>query len=40
MKKVLLSGLFAVALAFGSYAQRIETVPQTSENVGMAPSQQ
>ncbi|PVH26405.1 hypothetical protein [Sphingobacterium corticibacter] len=40
MKKVLLSGLFAVALAFGSYAQRIETVPQTSENVGMAPIQQ
>ncbi|WP_166335057.1 hypothetical protein [Sphingobacterium chungjuense] len=40
MKKVLLSGLFAVALAFGSYAQRIETVPQTSENVGMTPIQQ
>ncbi|MFD2741862.1 MULTISPECIES: hypothetical protein [Sphingobacterium] len=40
MKKVLLSGLLTIAVALGSYAQRIETIPQTSENVGMEPIRQ
>ena len=40
MKKVLLSGLFALGIVFGSFAQRVETIPQTSENVGMEPIRQ
>ncbi|MCL7987918.1 hypothetical protein M8998_08205 [Sphingobacterium sp. lm-10] len=40
MKKVLLSGLFALGIVFGSFAQRVETLPQTSENVGMDPIRQ
>lgn len=41
MKKVLLSSLLALGVAFGSYAQkRIETTPQMSESVGMEPIRQ